>query len=207
MYNKLFQIISQCKELSDVERNFIQKHFKIKYYKKNEMILTEGEIAKSMYFIIDGFVRLFYNIEGNEKTAFFYSEEKFIWPGESYSYEVPGIENYQALENTTLVVLEKNTLEELISLSPGFDNIIRIGTETELISYQRLIASFITRSPEERYVHLMQKNSKLFQRIPQHYIASYLGVSAETLSRIKKRVLYKQRNNCNENYQKLALAI
>lgn len=193
MYTKLFEIINKCKILTDVERYYIQKNFKIRTYKKNEMILKEGEIAKSMYFIIDGFVRLFYNIDGNEKTAFFYSEGKFIWPGESYSFGKPAIENYQALEDSTVVVFDKCTLEELVSLSPNFENVIRKGTEKQLISYQKLIASFITLSPEERYLHLMKENGYLFQRIPQHYIASYLGVSAETLSRIKKRVYLKNR--------------
>ena len=72
--------------------------------------------------------------------------------------------------------------------SVNFQQITRIEREQELIAYQKLLAYFITLSPDERFIKLMETNNSLFQRVPQQHIATYLGVSAETLSRIKKRV-------------------
>lgn len=70
-----------------------------------------------------------------------------------------------------------------------FEAIGRIATENELIASQKIIASFVTQTAEERYLELLESNSELFQNVPQQYIASFLGVSPETLSRIKSRIL------------------
>jgi CRP-like cAMP-binding protein len=142
---------------------------------------------------LQGCVRLFYNADGNEKTAHFYTEGKFICAGESYNLNIPAKENYQAIEGTVLMHFHKQTINDLLKLFPNFELIARIATEDELISCQHMIASFITKSPEERYLELLKTNKELFQRVHQQYIASFLGVSPETLSRIKKRTILKSK--------------
>jgi CRP-like cAMP-binding protein len=139
-------------------------------------------------------VRLFYNNEGNEKTAFFYTEGQFICAGESFTFNIPAIENYEAIEDTELYIFSKASIIELTNNLPKMEVIARIATENELITYQKLVAFFITKSAEERYLDLLNTQKDLFQRVPQQYIASYLGVSPETLSRIKARVINKQRS-------------
>jgi CRP-like cAMP-binding protein len=86
---------------------------------------------------------------------------------------------------------DKSMFEMLFEEVPQLERIGQIATEDELITCQKMIASFITQSPEERYVKLIDTRPELFQRVPQQYIASYIGVSPETLSRIKKRVALK----------------
>lgn len=86
----------------------------------------------------------------------------------------------------------KSKINRLLELAPKFEVIARIATENELITCQRVIASFVTKSAEERYVDLLNTQGELFQRVPQQYIASFLGVSPETLSRIKTRVFNKR---------------
>jgi CRP/FNR family transcriptional regulator, anaerobic regulatory protein len=152
---------------------------------------TEGKISNEIYFVTKGCVRLFYNVEGNDKTAFFYTEGQFICAGESYTFNIPAIENYQAVERTEIYVITKPKIEELLKRSPKFEIIARIATENELITCQKVIASFVTKSAEERYIDLLNTQGTLFQRVPQQYIASFLGVSPETLSRIKARVFKK----------------
>ncbi|WP_281350274.1 Crp/Fnr family transcriptional regulator [Maribellus comscasis] len=158
-------------------------------YKKNEMIFCEGKISHDIYFVIKGCVRFFYNVHGKDRTAFFYTEGQFICAGESYTFQVPAKENFQAIEETTLMIFSRKNTDKLLKISPKFELIARIATENELISCQKIIASFVTQSAEERYKELLNNNGKLFQRVPQQYIASFLGVSPETLCRIKKRVL------------------
>ena len=135
-----------------------------------------------------------HNVEGNDKTAFFYTEGKFICAGESYTFNIPAIENYQAIEQTEIYIFTKSTNEFLLKKVPKFEVIARIATENELITCQKVIASFVTKSPEERYLDLLDTQRELFQRVPQQYIASFLGVSPETLSRIKARVHKKTRS-------------
>lgn len=196
MFDKFLKLINQYTPLSQEEIHYLRKirsYIPIKTFKKNEIIFREREYFHTMYLILEGSVRLYYNVDGNDKTAFFYTEGKFICAGESFTYNVPANENYQALEDTTLMFFHENTLEDLVKLFPNFKYISRLVIEDELITSQNMVASFITKSPEERYLELIETNCELFQRVHQHYIASYLGVSPETLSRIKKRTILKDK--------------
>ncbi|MGG8495844.1 Crp/Fnr family transcriptional regulator [Tenacibaculum sp. TC6] len=157
-------------------------------FKKNELIFSEGKVANDIFYVSKGCVRLFYNANGTDKTAFFYVEGQFICAGESYTFNIPAIENYQAVEETELFVFNKAAIEQLLLKAPKFELIARIAVENELITCQKVIASFVTKSAEERYIDLLTTQGDLFLRVPQHYIASFLGVSPETLSRIKTRV-------------------
>lgn len=193
MFEQFLVLIGHYAKLNKKEIEIVQSTIPIRSYRKNELIFREGDVARTIYFVLQGCVRLFYSTEGNEKTAFFYAEGKFICAGESYTFNTPARENYQAIEDTVLMCFDKQSIETLISLSPTFELIARIATEDELITCQRMIASFVTKSPEERYCELLETNAALFQRVPQQYIASFLGVSPETLSRIKRRVVEKTR--------------
>jgi len=193
MFDKFLKLIRFYTELKPEDIDFFKSHIPINSFKKNELIFREGKISKTIYFILKGCVRLFYNVDGNEKTAFFYTEGKFVCAGESYTFNIPAKENYQAIEDTVLMCLDKPTIEKMLKFSPTLEIIARIAVEDELITSQRMIASFVTKSPEERYIELLENNNILFQRAPQQYIASFLGVSPETLSRIKKRVFEKRK--------------
>lgn len=194
MIQKLIDHISLYTQLEENEISGLQNTVKKRIFNKNEIIFTEGNISDEIYFVIEGCVRLFYNVDGNDKTAFFYSEGQFICAGESYTFNVPAKENYQAIEQTSLCIFTKADVNKLLAISSKFEVIARIATENELIACQRMIASFVTKTAEERYVELLDSQGELFQRAPQQYIASFLGVSPETLSRIKSRVL-KKRNS------------
>ncbi|WP_298536096.1 Crp/Fnr family transcriptional regulator [uncultured Algibacter sp.] len=185
---KLIENINTYISLNEDEISQLKRSIEKKTYKKNEIIFTEGKVSNKIYFVINGCVRLFYNVEGKDKTAFFYTEGQFICAGESYTFNIPAIENYQAVEQTDVYIFTKSRIDKLLSKVPKMEVIARIATENELITCQKVIASFVTKSAEERYKNLLNKQGELFLRVPQRYIASFLGVSPETLSRIKKRV-------------------
>jgi len=203
MINQFFELFDKQKKLTLSEREYIKDNAKIKFYKKNEMIFNEGAISNTIYFVLGGCVRLFYNVNKKEKTAYFYTEGKLVSAGESFANNVPSRENFQALENTFLIHLSKQTIENLNAVSPNFKQLILLNSESELISYQKLIASFITLSAEGRYNELFKTNRDLFQRVSQKHIASYLGISPETLSRIKRKSFDKLRNYAKMDYQEL----
>lgn len=189
MYEKILNHINFYAKLNSQETEFFKNHVHIEQFKKNELIFTQGKVSSIIYFLVKGCVRLYYDIDGVDKTAFFYTEGKFICAGESYTFDTPSQENFQALEESILICFEKNDIEKLLNFSPKFELIARIATEDELITCQRIIASFVTKTPEERYIELLKNNSSLFLRVPQHYIASFLGITPEALSRIKTRYL------------------
>ncbi len=189
--HKLIETIKLYIPVTQQEIRQLQASVDKRTYKKNETIFAEGKISDEIYFVTKGCVRLFYNVDGNDKTAFFYTEGKFICAGESYTYNIPAIENYQAVEQTELLIFTKSKIETLLKEVPKFEVIARIATENELITCQQVIASFVTKSAEERYIDLLATQGELFQRVPQQYIASFLGVSPETLSRIKTRIFKK----------------
>jgi len=191
MTDEFFNLINQYTSLTKEEVELVFDKITKKTYPKNEVIFREGQISNTIYFVLRGHVRLYYNVDGIEKTAFFYPKGKFICAGESFTYNVPATENYQAIEDTVLLHFEKSMFDELFQISPKFEIIGRIATENELITYQKMLATFITKSPEDRYLELINTQPELFQKVPQQYIASFIGVSPETLSRIKKRVVLK----------------
>lgn len=189
---KLIENIKAYVSLNSNEIGHLEESIEKKTYNKNDIIFTEGKIADKIYFVNKGCVRLFYNVDGNDKTAFFYTEGQFICAGESYTFNIPAVENYQAVEQTDIYVFSKSKIEILLSKVPKMEVIARIATENELITCQKVIASFVTKSAEERYLDLLNTKGELFLRVPQQYIASFLGVSPETLSRIKKRIHTKR---------------
>ncbi|MFT6320821.1 MAG: CRP-like cAMP-binding protein [Granulosicoccus sp.] len=195
MNDEFFNLINQYTSLTKEEVELVLNKIVKKTYPKHEVIFREGHISTTIYFVLKGHVRLFYNVDGVEKTAFFYSKGKFICAGESFTYNVPAVENYQAIEDTVLLHFDKAIFGELFKITPKFEIIGRIATENELITYQKMLATFITKSPEDRYLELMNTQPELFQKVPQQYIASFIGVSPETLSRIKKRVVLKLKNS------------
>lgn len=191
MINTLIEYFEQHIELSDDEKLYLSKNIEVRKVPKNEMLLSEGKISKEFFFIFDGSIRLFYNKEGIEKTAFFYTEEMFVSSYESFTKQIPAKHSFQTIEDSIVAVFTFETAYDLLEKHPRFEFLARIMMEEELIIYQDILASFITLSAEERYIKLIESNSDFVQRVPQHQIATFLGVSPETLSRIRKRIASK----------------
>jgi CRP-like cAMP-binding protein len=174
-------------DLTPEESAFVAEQVSIATYKRGAFLLKEFEISKAFFFNLSGFVRLFYNQKGEERTAHFYPEGTFISAYQSFIKHTPSTFYLQATEETTVVVINRAAAAALLVFSPKFEILARIAMEEEMISYQEIIASLLTLNPEERYFHLLEKNPTIFQRVPQRQIASYIGVKPESLSRIKKR--------------------
>ncbi|MDM1292680.1 Crp/Fnr family transcriptional regulator [Sphingobacterium sp. N143] len=188
---QLIDYIKRDVVLSDADVALLQQQVEIRDYEAHSMIFESGKVSHDIYFVLEGFVRMFYWTNGTDKTAFFYPEGAFICAGKSYTQQVPALENFQAIETTKLVVLNRTRVEYLISKIPQLEIIARLAAENELMMMQDLVSSFVTKSAEERYMELLKNNKMLLQRVPQRYIASFLGVSPETLSRIKRRTYLK----------------
>jgi len=175
--------------LDKTEIDFIRENILVKEVDKNCLLLSEGEVSKEFYFVLNGCIRLFYKSNFEEKTAFFYFENAFVSSYESFTKQIPAKHNLQSTERSTLAVISFEVAYKLIDLFPKFEFLARMMMEEELIVYQDIISSFITLNAEQRYLKLLDSNNQVLQRIPQHQLATYLGVAPETLSRIRKKIV------------------
>lgn len=173
--------------LSPADRDLIQTCCSIRQYAAGENLLSTGEISKAFFFNLKGLVRLFYPKSGEEKTAWFYQEGDFMSAYESYVFQQAANLTMQALEPTEVVVISREAAFQLLEQDPKFDAIARKVMEMELIAQRKIISHLLTMTAEERYYQLIAAYPGLVQRVPQHFIAAFIGVKPESLSRIKKR--------------------
>lgn len=187
MFESFIQYIEEYIQFNEAEKRFLAQNLPVQFFKKGSHLLQSGEVSDCFFFNLQGCIRLYYLVNGDDKTAYFYTENQFISSYESYVKQTPSIQCFQAIEDSYVLQITAEVAEALLQMTPKFEILARMAMEEEMIHYQRLIASFITQNPTERYLNLLQNKADLFQRIPQHYIASYLGITPESLSRIKKK--------------------
>ena len=192
MINPVITYFEKFLDLKQEEKDYIETNIPVRFYKKNDYLLKEGEVSSSFFFIVEGLIRMFYLVDGMEKTTFFYQNEDFVSAYESFTRQIPSRNYLQAIEDTQVAVFNTDTVADIIQNHPRFEMLSRIIMEEELIVYQNMIASFITMNAEQRYAELLKTNAQLLNRIPQYHIATYLGVSPETLSRIRRRIKSKK---------------
>ncbi len=163
----------------------------IKTLKKGEHLLHEGEVSAKSYSIVTGCVRQYYLVDGEEKTTFFYTEGQSIFSPNSTSERIPAKYYLSCVEYTTLSVITLENQKEMYKRFPVLETLSRLSLQEELHNYQEMLATYITTSPEERYLNLLKFSPELLNRVPQYQLASYLGVTPESLSRIRKRIMLK----------------
>ena len=133
-------------------------------------------------------MRLFYNVEGVENTVQFFFGNSWYTDYTSFLTGQPTIENMQALETCEVVQFKKDDLYRLFDQFPVFDRVGRVMAENAFLSLSMLNKMLTNEEPQQRYLNLMKQRPDVVEKIPQHYIASYLGVKPESLSRIRKRI-------------------
>lgn len=189
MKEKFIKYLSTLTSLSKEEEESLLKELIINTYKKGETILKEGEHTQNSFLILEGCIRRHRIIDGQDKTTGFFSEGDVVAEFESLSNNKPSSHSYSCVENTSVVVVDSEKEKEFYKIFPRFEEVSRIEMEKMLGKSQEEMSNFITKSPEERYKHLVDTKPDLIQRVPQHQIASYLGITPESLSRIKKRIM------------------
>lgn len=193
MHDILFDFISKYVSLTEEERNAIVSLNLFRSVKKGAILLKEGQKSKDSYFILKGCIRTYYVVDGEEKTTAFYTEMEVLAPPCVIS-KTPSEYYVSCVEDTILSVSNSDMEVEVNSKFPKFEIMCRILSE-ELLAKQRIdFDKFKTSSPEQRYLNLIQKRPDLIQRVPQHQLASYLGIKPESLSRLRARILEKSKS-------------
>jgi len=192
MENILFDYISKYIPLSNDEKKAMMSLNIFRTFKKGTILLREGQHSVDGYFVLKGCIRTYYIIEGEEKTTEFYSEMEVITPNCVIS-EQPSEYFISCIEDSSIVVSSKDMEAEIFEKFPKFEKLCRILSEQLLAKNKNDFDEFKTSSPEGRYLNLLQNRPDLFQRVPQHQLASYLGIKPQSLSRMRGRLIEKKK--------------
>lgn len=191
MKNTLFDFISKYISLTEEEKNAILSLDLFRPLKKGATLLEKGQKSNNSYFVLKGCIRVFYIIEGEEKTTAFYTEMDALTP-HCVANNAPSEYFISCVEDSILLVSSSDMEVEINSKFPKFETMCKMLSE-ELLAKQRIdFDAFKTSSPEQRYLNLLQKRPDLIQRVPQHQLSSYLGIKPQSLSRLRARILEKK---------------
>lgn len=175
--------------LSDRTREELEKVFEIITVPKNTLLLRAGEVCNYMNLVLKGMIRVYYYVDGKEITSRLMSEGYFITSYISYFTRKPGQEFMEAYEDAVLARVSVENAQRIYREFPEFNYTVRVLTEYSFyLSEERTVAIRAT-SAEERFRFFMERHPELLNRVASRHIASYLGITEETFSRVKKKVL------------------
>jgi len=185
LYKKISAVIS----INEAEFDYFKALFVPKRLRKRQYFLQEGDVCKCQAFVEKGLLRS-YTIDekGSEHILQFASEGWWMADLSSYLTNEPSLLNIDALEDTQLLVLSKPAWEQAMEKIPALEHYFRIIIQNHLVATQKRLLQSLAETAEEKYNRFLKIYPECVQRMPQHMIASYLGVTRETLSRIRKQV-------------------
>lgn len=192
MQNKLFAFIGKYMTLTEEEKSVVGSLDIFRTVKKGTILLKAGERSRDSYFVLEGCIRTYYIVDGEERTTSFYSELEALTPPCVVS-RTPSEYYISCVEDTILTVSDADLEVDMNSRFPRFETLCKVLSE-ELLAKERVeFDSFKTSSPEQRYLNLLRTRPDLVQRVPQHQLASFLGIKPQSLSRLRARIIEKER--------------
>ena len=189
MFELLYKKFKENIEISDEDFAFCQTLFLPKKLRKRQYLLQEGNVCKYTAFVEKGILRTYtVNDKGSEHILQFAMEG--WWMADIYSFltNEPSTYNMEALEDCELLLITKPSWETLLQKIPALERYFRILIQNNLIATQRRLMGSLSETAEEQYLKLIHAFPDCVQRVPQHMIAAYLGITRETLSRIRTQM-------------------
>lgn len=173
--------------MEKIDWEAFQQFFKKQEVSAKTILLNEGEISKKAFFIEKGCLRSWFNHNGKDITFQFFTEAQFVSSIESFKTSQPSLFSIETIEPSIIHSITKSDYQLVLDQSPAIKEQLEKLTFERLITYQKLFLSRIKDKPEERYRALLENSPEILLRVPQHYIASYLGITSVSLSRIRNR--------------------
>lgn len=188
MYEVLRAYLKRNIEVTDEQLAGFFSKFSLKNTKRSEILLEVGSVCRHMYFVNKGCLRVYLiDEDGRESTRFLIPEGRFGTAFPSFILQEPSKAAIQSIEPSEILFLTYKDFRELADVLPEWEKLYRINLEHDYIASIKRIESLITMGAKERYAMLMETNPALIQRLPSKIIADYLGISQETLSRLKSK--------------------
>lgn len=185
---QLFKHLDGFYKLSIDAQNALEECFEEMALPKGELLITQGNICRHMFFLQTGALRGFYNLEGKEITHWFGFENDFVTSFHSFITGEPAVENLQLMEGSILYAIPKEALSALFNKYHEIERLVRIVYEKYYIRLEERYVNAQFKTAAQRYEDLINNNPHIIERVPLGYISSYLGISQETLSRIRGRL-------------------
>ena len=194
MYAKLKNYCKEIVSLSDVELELIDRYFEFKVLAKKDFLLQDNKVCNFIAFVAEGSIRHFHIKDGVEKTCDISFDNFWVTDFQSFTYDTVGKMNLQAMEETTVFLIKKQNLFKLYRACGKYETFGRLMAEQVAQRATEIAMSLSSEKPEERFQNLIKKQPDLFQRVPQKYIANFLGISPESLSRIRNRIIRREKS-------------
>jgi CRP-like cAMP-binding protein len=193
MFELLFQKVNEKVSLTPEEEDVCRSLFIPKKLRKRQYLLQEGDVCKYTAFVEKGALRVYTIDEKGWEHIMQFGIEGW-WVSDLYSFLTgePSTYTIEALEDCELLLLSQSAQEELLQKVPRFERYQRILVQGAYIALQRRMMTAMSQTAEEKYIRMVHTYPDIVQRVPQHMIASYLGITPETLSRIRKNLAMKK---------------
>lgn len=188
----LLSVLRRLTDIPDAEWDYLQQHLQEESLGKGEVLLHSGELCEKIYFCVSGLLRMYYiTPEGADYNKSFITEHKFFTSYSSMILNVPSHFSIQSLETSVVVSFSHSTLEHLFNRHSCWETIGRKLVEQLYIKKELKERHLLLYSAEERYQLFLEEYPDLNRRVPQYHVASYLGISPVSLSRIRKSQSHK----------------
>lgn len=191
MYTSFYAYIQQLLPELKFNPESIRPLLKSQTLSKGEFVFYEGDVCQAVYFTLRGCLRSFVIKNGKEYTLFFHPENQTLGDYESFQKRTPACFSCQAIENSEILIFNAKAMNFFENAPQGQKLLRFIAEDLAFFLRDKLLSLFLD-SPEERYLKLLKTEPELLQRLPQYYLASYLGIEPESLSRLKRRVYQKE---------------
>jgi CRP-like cAMP-binding protein len=189
MFELIQKNIAKHIQLTEEEFNYFTSLLKVKRLRKKQILLEEGEVCSHEHFVNSGCLRQYYLDEKGQEHIVQFAVTDW-WIGDQYSFltGLPGKYFIDALSESEVLMIEKNKLEELYIKVPKFERFFRIAFQNAYVAMQQRILSKLSEPAEKNYLDFIRRYPDIEQAVPQHQVASYLGITPESLSRIRKQL-------------------
>ena len=188
MYDAILSAVARHIQLTPSETQIFQSVLVHRKFRKRQYVVQAGDVCRYENFVVKGVLRAYsVNAEGKEHIVMFAMEGWWISDLYSFLTSTPATLNIDVLEDCDILSIEKPALVKLYEQVPKFDRLFRVLLQNAFIAQQQRILGTISQTVEERYEEFIRKYPLLEQRIPQHQVASFIGTTPETLSRIRKQ--------------------
>ena len=157
-------------------------------FHKGEYLAKQDQICKAIYFLLEGTVRQYCLSKGEEANFLFYFENDVVFDHHSFLTSTPSIYNFQALDEVVTLSISKDALQELVKANTKWRQLYSRINEKAIVSLYKRNEVFLTQTPEERYLKLLEVHPKIMERISLAKIATFLGITVPSLSRIRNRI-------------------